>query len=120
VLEWGDEHGYPFLRYANESVAYACDQGLFHWLVTVLCGTDDYVRGMMLAIETAEREHGPPWRSATDYSSIPTVVDGRRESIGVYNGKVAWVLGAHVANMTRPHSRQTRAVDSLQTNDANL
>jgi len=46
--------------------------------------------------------------------SIPTVVDDRRESIGVCNGKVAQVLGAHVASMTKPDSRQTRAVDYLQ------
>lgn len=65
VLEWGEGQGYPALRSPN---GYACGQGLFHWLITVLCGTEEYVWHMLLAIEAYERERGQP-----EHASIESV-----------------------------------------------
>ena len=56
-LTWGQEHGYPALRYTDEAVAYACGEGLFHWLVTALLGGQDYVLKLFVAIDQYTRDH---------------------------------------------------------------
>ncbi len=49
-----------------------------------------------------------------NYSPSPTVVDDWRACIGACNDTGAQVPGAHVANRTKPDSRQTRAASFLQ------
>jgi len=50
ILQWASENGCPDLHYDTGKMKYANGEGLFNWLVTVLCGTDDYVWSMLLAI----------------------------------------------------------------------